>query len=192
MSPAQVPAPSKAGGSSNEKARIDWARSRERLFQDMMLPLFGHLRTMATLPKGVAPTRRLAILQVRTRTSAALRSLLPRRSPCLAEALVRQGRNQQAYELRCWGGRRAPLGRSLGSERRCTLPLSTTQVLLAKLIDIIDSAVPWETGPKFDAGEEPQYITRDFRCVVCLEAPPRMASSFGVGGKLAFQPETGC
>jgi hypothetical protein len=49
---------------SSDQAKIDWARSRERLFQDMMLPLFDHLRTMAQLPKGQAPIRRLAIFQV--------------------------------------------------------------------------------------------------------------------------------
>ena len=38
------------------------------------------------------------------------------------------------------------------------------QVLLCKLIDILDNAIPWDSGPKFDRDEEPRYIQRDFRC----------------------------
>lgn len=43
--------------------------------------------------------------------------------------------------------------------------LSLNQVLLCKLIDVLDGAVPYELGPEFDLdeGEEPRYIIRDFR-----------------------------
>ncbi|KAG1660686.1 hypothetical protein FOA52_015897 [Chlamydomonas sp. UWO 241] len=41
--------------------------------------------------------------------------------------------------------------------------LAIIQVLLCKLIDILDSAVPWDYPPKFDSNEEPRYIQRDFR-----------------------------
>ncbi|MEW5305503.1 MAG: hypothetical protein WDW36_008037 [Sanguina aurantia] len=39
------------------------------------------------------------------------------------------------------------------------------QVLLCKLIDVLDDAVPWDVGAKYDVnrGEEPQYIPRDAR-----------------------------
>mmetsp|Transcript_20601 Transcript_20601/g.45124 ORF Transcript_20601/g.45124 Transcript_20601/m.45124 type:complete len:506 (+) Transcript_20601:201-1718(+) len=85
----------------SEQAQIEWHRSRERLFQDIMLPLKDHLKRMSELAKGQAPLRRLAIIQV----------------------------------------------------------------LLCKLIDLLDNAVPWDQGPKYDLhlGEEPQYISRDFR-----------------------------
>lgn len=38
-------------------------------------------------------------------------------------------------------------------------------MLLCKLIDILDNAVPWDVGPKFDSNQEPRYIQRDMRCV---------------------------
>jgi len=41
--------------------------------------------------------------------------------------------------------------------------LAIIQVLLCKLIDILDAAVPWDYPPKFDSHEEPRYIQRDFR-----------------------------
>lgn len=43
------------------------------------------------------------------------------------------------------------------------------QVLLCRLVDILDGAVPWDAGPAFDleAGEEARYIPRDFRCGIC-------------------------
>lgn len=46
-------------------------------------------------------------------------------------------------------------------KRRMTI----LQVLLCKLIEVLDDAVPWEAGPEYDmeAGEEPRYIPRDFR-----------------------------
>ncbi len=37
------------------------------------------------------------------------------------------------------------------------------QVLLCKLIDILDNSVPWDSGPKFDSNEEPRYIPRNER-----------------------------
>ena len=40
----------------------------------------------------------------------------------------------------------------------------SAQVLLCKLIDLLDAAVPWDSGPKFDDDEEPMYIPRNFRC----------------------------
>jgi hypothetical protein len=38
-------------------------------------------------------------------------------------------------------------------------------VLLCRLIQLLDNAVPWNDGPRWDleAGEEPLYIPRDFR-----------------------------
>eukprot|EP00983_Pelagomonas_calceolata_P086285 1156725-Pelagomonas_calceolata.AAC.5 len=44
--------------------------------QDMMLPLFDHLRHMAKLPKGEAPIRRLAIFQCGASVLCALQSVL--------------------------------------------------------------------------------------------------------------------
>ncbi|GAX84921.1 hypothetical protein CEUSTIGMA_g12342.t1 [Chlamydomonas eustigma] len=41
--------------------------------------------------------------------------------------------------------------------------LAILQVLLCKLIDILDNALPWDFGPKFDSNEEPRYIQRDMR-----------------------------
>mmetsp|Transcript_16300 Transcript_16300/g.35237 ORF Transcript_16300/g.35237 Transcript_16300/m.35237 type:complete len:633 (-) Transcript_16300:843-2741(-) len=41
--------------------------------------------------------------------------------------------------------------------------LAIVQVLLCKLIVILDNAVPWDCGPKFDSHEEPLYIQRDMR-----------------------------
>jgi len=43
--------------------------------------------------------------------------------------------------------------------------LAMMQVLLCRLIDMLDNAVPWDVGRKYDleAGEEPQFIPRDFR-----------------------------
>lgn len=37
------------------------------------------------------------------------------------------------------------------------------QVLLCKLIDLLDSAKPWNEGPMFDVEEEPRVIPRDVR-----------------------------
>jgi hypothetical protein len=50
------------------------------------------------------------------------------------------------------------------SVRRTSLSLAA-QVLLCRLIDMLDNAVPWDAGRKYDLekGEEPQYIPRDFR-----------------------------
>jgi hypothetical protein len=38
-------------------------------------------------------------------------------------------------------------------------------VLLCKLIDVLDAAIPYDLGNEYDVegGEEPQYISRDFR-----------------------------
>ena len=41
--------------------------------------------------------------------------------------------------------------------------LAILQVLLCKLIAILDDANPWDSGPKFDQNEEPRYIQRDIR-----------------------------
>lgn len=41
-----------------------------------------------------------------------------------------------------------------------TKRLAILQVLLNRLISILDDAVPWDAGPKFDPNEEPQYIQR--------------------------------
>lgn len=41
--------------------------------------------------------------------------------------------------------------------------LAIFQVLLCKLIAILDDAVPWDAGSKFDQNEEPRYIQRDIR-----------------------------
>lgn len=37
------------------------------------------------------------------------------------------------------------------------------QVLLCKLIDLLDDAVPWEDQPYFNPGEQPVFIQRDIR-----------------------------
>ncbi|PNW70533.1 hypothetical protein CHLRE_17g723950v5 [Chlamydomonas reinhardtii] len=46
-----------------------------------------------------------------------------------------------------------------------TKRMTMLQVLLCKLIDVLDNAVPYEVGPEYDLenNEEPRYITRDFR-----------------------------
>ncbi|GIL71658.1 hypothetical protein Vretimale_895 [Volvox reticuliferus] len=43
--------------------------------------------------------------------------------------------------------------------------IAILQVLLCKLIDVLDDAVPYEIGPEYNLenGEEPRYISRDFR-----------------------------
>ncbi|KAG1666019.1 hypothetical protein FOA52_010929 [Chlamydomonas sp. UWO 241] len=38
--------------------------------------------------------------------------------------------------------------------------LAILQVLLCKLIAILDNKIPWDHGPKFDSNEEPRYILR--------------------------------
>lgn len=75
--------------------------TQERFMQRSLAPLLAHVDALAALPKGEAPTRRLALLQV----------------------------------------------------------------LLCRLVEMLDSAVPWDAGPAYDleAGEEPRYIPRDFR-----------------------------
>lgn len=63
------------------------------------------------------------------------------------------------------------------------LPL---QVLLCKLIDTLDNAVPWDAGPPYDleSGEEPQYIPRDFRWVGWVGYAMREAG--GGGGRWTY------
>ncbi|EFJ53075.1 hypothetical protein VOLCADRAFT_85983 [Volvox carteri f. nagariensis] len=43
--------------------------------------------------------------------------------------------------------------------------MTILQVLLCKLIDVLDDAVPYDIGPEYnlEGGEEPRYISRDFR-----------------------------
>lgn len=134
---------------SSDQAKIDWARSRERLFQDMMLPLFDHLRTMAQLPKGQAPIRRLAIFQVQSSLHTVGSAFID----CNTRST---GVTWQAQLTDC----------NILAIHVCVAFLpDDLQVLLVKLIDLVDNAVPYASGPKYDAGEEPQYINRDFRCV---------------------------
>lgn len=48
--------------------------------------------------------------------------------------------------------------------------LAILQVLLCKLIAILDNAVPWDAGPKFEQNEEPRYIQRDIRLTPAVKS----------------------
>ncbi|KXZ51931.1 hypothetical protein GPECTOR_11g57 [Gonium pectorale] len=78
-----------------------WKAGKEKLQQETLAPLLGHVDKLMTLENDSAPRRRITMLQV----------------------------------------------------------------LLCKLIDVLDDAVPYEMGPEFNLedGEEPRYIPRDFR-----------------------------
>ncbi|GIL46402.1 hypothetical protein Vafri_3400 [Volvox africanus] len=54
---------------------------------------------------------------------------------------------------------------TLDNESAPKYRMAILQVLLCKLIDVLDDAVPYEIGPEFNLkdGEEPRYISRDFR-----------------------------
>jgi len=59
-----------------------------------------------------------------------------------------------------------------------TKRLTLLQVLLCRLVELLDGAVAWDAGPAYDleAGEEPRYIPRDFRLtplVAQLSTPQR-------------------
>lgn len=45
------------------------------------------------------------------------------------------------------------------------------QVLLCKLVDLLDAGQPWDAGPLFDADEEPRMFQRNFRCGLQADMP---------------------
>jgi hypothetical protein len=61
--------------------------------------------------------------------------------------------------------------------------IAILQVLLCKLIDMLDNAVPWDCGPKYDLSndEEPLYIPRDFRVTPLVKFINKDARKFVVG-----------
>ncbi|KAG2449758.1 hypothetical protein HYH02_005283 [Chlamydomonas schloesseri] len=54
---------------------------------------------------------------------------------------------------------------TLDADAAPTKRITMLQVLLCKLIDVLDDAVPYDIGPEYNLenGEEPRYIPRDFR-----------------------------
>jgi hypothetical protein len=44
-----------------------------------------------------------------------------------------------------------------------TLPTMCSQVLVCKLIDMLDPGVPWDLGPEYDEGEQRPLVLRDER-----------------------------
>lgn len=107
----------------------------EKFMQDTLSPLLNHINTLSMLKKGDAPTHRLAIIQVGAGAPAHEQNLHTgplRRRP---DARWAQG----------WLAHRPPAMR----------PAHLPQVLLCRLIDMLDNAVPWDVGRKYDleAGE---------------------------------------
>ena len=56
--------------------------------------------------------------------------------------------------------------------------LAIFQVLLCKLIAILDDANPWDSGPKFDQNEEPRYIQRDVRLTPAVKLLSNVQKDF--------------
>ncbi len=104
------------------------------LWQGINSPLTESITKLATLSKDVAPTKRLAILQVMQCQTPAVLCRVHR--PPVTTPLP----HQLLFRIKF-----------------------LNQVLLCKLIDILDDSVPWDLGPKFDSSEEPRYIQRNFR-----------------------------
>lgn len=73
------------------------------------------------------------------------------------------------------------------------------QVLLCKLVDLLDAAKPWDAGPLFDADEEPRIFQRNMRCAlptlhlpVQFDGPACLARLLSGSGSTQAHMSTAC